>query len=104
MSERLSDERLRELDDIANCRLPKDKEEAGYRLDGVKAIQVRDDEAKRWFATLVAELRARRAADLSADELADLRAFRECLNGSQYTDQWKRALTLLDKLIAGAKP
>lgn len=106
MTDRLTDAVLAELEDIALLRLSKADREAGTRLDGRAAIDVRDQAAKRYFASLVVELRERRAADLNDEERGLIVWLRGYVpTHSQFDEldpRGMRARAVLDKLIAGA--
>jgi hypothetical protein len=47
----------------------------------------------------VAELRERRAQDLTSAEVDAIRELRACFGGTHYTDVTKRALAVLDRLL-----
>ena len=96
MSDRLTDAALVELEDIARLRPSKAEREAGMRLDGQAAIAVRDQAAKCYLTNLVIELRERRAADLSSDEVDALRWVRTELRLRHKTGF---GFDVLDKLI-----
>ena len=90
MSERLTEERLASLD----FRL---REARGHAKDNShQTVGVTDYELE----LMLAELRARRAADLNAEDVEALREFRECFGGSSYSNKWKRALALLERIAS----
>jgi hypothetical protein len=104
VSNRLTDAALADLEDIAFLRLSKADREAGMRLDGRAAIDVRDKAASRYLVNLVIELRERRAAALSDEDVRVLCRLRSHLRRSRYEldiSGWEDCIAVLDKLIAG---
>ncbi len=98
----LSDEKLAELEDIALFRVPD-----GHRLDGVAAIKIRDNAAKRWFVNLVREIRRHRDAQLTTEDREALRLARRvaaahCKPGD--SSDAARIVSVLDRLLAAENP
>lgn len=105
MSERLTDDRLslleRALANIENDYKPTcESVSYGSGCPGATAESI--DFWRRAvdaLPSLIAEVRQRRAADLSEEDREALREFREAFGGSHYTEAWNRALAVLDRML-----
>jgi hypothetical protein len=85
VSERLTDEQLAEI------------------VTHVCGAGLRSFVSSPSIESMAAELRQRRAQDLSSEERDALGAFRESFGGTRYSEEWKRALAVLDRLLAATE-
>jgi hypothetical protein len=92
MSERLTDEELNELESLTRGRLGRSRRDVSLLTDDA--------------ARMLTELRERRAADLTDEDLKALRELRGLIignNPSDVTPRMRVALAVLDRLLHGGK-